>query len=105
MAARKKREAGIGSLDTSVASKTFSLTVEEHSGDVAVVTLTPGRGVDSKDMLEGMVGGLAAVWAATWGDSDEDEEDYLTHEEFAQLIANRIFSRLENYHVRSDILQ
>jgi hypothetical protein len=99
-----RRKAGIGSLE-SPTSKTLSLTIEEHGGGVAVVTLLPGRGVDSKDMLEGMVGGLAAVWAATWGDSDEDEDDYLTHEEFAQLIANRIFSRLENYNVRSDILQ
>lgn len=89
----------------STKAKSFTISIEKRNG-ATTTSISPGEGLLPEDMLEGLLGGLAAVYISAWGaDEEGSSDDHLTPEEFCQLIANKVMARLANYSVKEAIVQ
>lgn len=58
-----------------------------------------------EDMLEGLIGGLTALYVSAWGSGDVPEDEYLSPEEFSQMIFARMTVKLQDYKIRRATMQ
>lgn len=85
--------------------KSFLIAVDRRNDGSTMTTIEPKLGSPGpQDMMEGLIGGLAAIYVSAWGDVEDDVDDF-TPEEFCQLVASKLLARLASYEVEESTLQ
>lgn len=92
--------------------KSFTITLEERDDGVQMTSISAGNTVEPKEMFDGLLGGLAALYINVWGQPQrvhpplaENFDDDLSPEEFCQLVVNKVLARLESYSVAQGTVQ
>lgn len=92
--------------------KSFSIGIEDSKDGRRLISISPRGPVTPAEMLDGLIGALAATYINVWGSPSNvpgrpqmAPEDQLTPEQYCQMIVNKVMARLTNFKVQQSTIQ